>query len=102
MTEVPMAPPSNGATPVLPHAERLVADLRSLIADRTARRDELEMELHAIAHELKAYEKSLAPLIADPHAPPTPRKKRGRPKGEKATPGTRVGPEKMARFEAAA
>jgi DNA-binding transcriptional ArsR family regulator len=93
------APQTNGAAPSLPHAEELIERLRQLIDERAARRDELAGELATIDREIKAYSKSLAPLLPDALAP-APSK---RPAASKTsqTHRSRVSPERLAVVEAA-
>jgi hypothetical protein len=95
---------TNGGAPSLPHADELIARLQQLIDERTVRRDELVDELAHVDRELKAYAKSLAPLLPEALAPPP--AKRGRPprgEGERVrAKQSRIGPERMELIEAAA
>lgn len=99
MSEVTTAPAGNGAAPAsMPDAEKIVSDLRALIADRERQRDELLARIEVVTSELKAYEKSLAPLIVDPMAKPGPKKKQKKEDG--AANKSVVGAERMAEYEA--
>jgi hypothetical protein len=99
MSDGPTYPATNGAG-TMSVRDRVAAELRAAIDELTAQEDVLAEQLAALKAEKHDLERSLRPLTGEPAPGP----KRRAAKGEKparAT-GTRVGPEKMARFEAAA
>lgn len=96
------APASNGAGNALTPREQLLEQARAQADVLVERREELAAELAGVDRDLKAYERAITAL--DPAAvPPVKRRGPGRPSknGPARTVPSKVGPERLAQFEAA-